>query len=141
MEYTRLFINSFHGTPAKPYESVYLDKGHLVLGESTIRVREFYQQFGVDLGIGHPEPPDHIAIETEFMAFLIHKAVQAYSEGEMEKRERFRDAQIRFLQQHLLCWVWSFSDQVCLHTRNPFYREAGLLSKIYFDYERKEVGF
>lgn len=139
VEYTRLFINSFNGTPAKPYESVHVNKGHLVIGETTVRVREFYRQFGVDLGRYHPEPADHIAIETEFMAYLIDRELNAYMEGELEKADRFRDAQIRFLQQHLLCWAWNFSDQVYIHSQHPFYREAGLFSKIWFDGERRGV--
>lgn len=139
VEYTRLFINSFNGSPAKPYESVHVNNGHLVIGETTVRVREFYRQFDVDLGEHHPEPADHIAIETEFMAYLIEKELAAYTDGELKKAERFRDAQIRFLQQHLLCWAWDFSDRVYVYTRHPLYREAGLFSKIFFDGERKGI--
>jgi TorA maturation chaperone TorD len=141
VEYTRLFINSFNGIPAKPYESVYLDKGHLVDGDATIRVREFYQDFGLCLCPDYPEPPDHIAIETEFMAYLIAREIDAYAGGNLKKGDRFRDAQIRFLQQHLLCWAWNFSDRICVHTRHPFYRAVGLFSKQFFDAERKQVDF
>jgi TorA maturation chaperone TorD len=141
VEYTRLFINSFNGIPAKPYESVYLDKGHLVVGDATIRVREFYQDFGVGMCPDYPEPPDHIAIETEFMAYLIDQAIDAYASGNFKKADRFRDAQIRFLHQHLLCWAWNFSDRICVHTRHPFYRAVGLFSKQFFDSERKQVDF
>jgi len=139
IEYTRLFINSFNGIPAKPYESVYLGKGHLVVGDATIRVREFYQDFGVGPVPDHPEPPDHIAIETEFMAYLIDRAINAYAEGDLKKGETFSDAQIRFLQQHLLCWAWNFSDRICVHTQHPFYRAVGLFSKQFFDGERRQV--
>ncbi|MBN2374577.1 molecular chaperone TorD family protein [bacterium] len=135
VEYTRLFISSFNGTPAKPYESVHVEKGRIVLGETTVRVREFYRRFGVDLGQHHPEPADHIAIETEFMAYLIEREMSAYLEGNIEEADRFRDAQARFLMQHLLCWAWNFSDKVHIYSLHPFYREAGMFSKIFFEIE------
>ena len=141
VEYTRLFINSFNGVPAKPYESVYIDKGHLVIGKATLRVRELYNHFGVGLSSENPEPPDHIAIETEFIAYLIAKEIEAYREGETGRGDWFRDGQIRFLQQHLLVWARHFSDLICLHAQHPFYHEAGSFSKIFFDFERKLVGF
>ena len=140
IEYTRLFINSFNGVPVKPYESVYLSDGHMVSGESTVNVKAFYQAFGVSPMDNYPEPPDHMAIETEFMTHLIIKELHAFEQGDIRRGERFRNGQIRFLQQHLLCWAWHFSDLVHMHSQHPFYHDAGLFSKNFFNVERKMVG-
>ena len=137
IEYTRLFINSFNGVPVKPYESVYLNEGHMVYGEATINVEAFYQSFGVCLNDNYPELPDHFSIETEFVAFLLTQELKAYSKGENERGDWYLDGQIRFLQQHLLYWAWHFSDLVHMHSQHPVYHEAGLFSKDFFNFERK----
>ena len=81
IEYSSLFLGPFRA-PAHPYGSVYLEQERKLMGDSTMEVLQLYAESGVK----HEgdEPPDHIAIELEFMSFLEGKIAQAISEGKFE---------------------------------------------------------
>ena len=61
---------------APPYGSVYLEKNRRVMGDSTMDAKKRYQEAGLKLTL--KEAPDHVAIEMEFMYYLIYREIEAF---------------------------------------------------------------
>lgn len=101
VEFTRLF-RGLHPleSPPPPYESVYGDGG-LLYGPSTMEVARTYRRFRLE-GKNN-EPPDHIALELDFMRFLCQKEAQA-QQGREEAKGWLRE-EGAFLEEHLVTWV------------------------------------
>jgi TorA maturation chaperone TorD len=117
IDHAALFVGPFE-LIAAPYGSVYKEKNRQVMGESTIDVLCFYQNAGLSVDI--KEPPDHIAIELEFMYYLCTKEAESVSNGNQEETEEFRNLQRQFFQSALE-WVPRFCNSIKKGTNNPFY--------------------
>ncbi len=116
-EFTWLFrgLNRFH-SPPPPYESVYLDEG-LVYGASTERVIQRYRRFR--LKGQNNEPPDHIALELDFMRFLCEREALAWqTEGGGQDLLKEEDA---FLSEHLARWAPAFCENIRMSDTTGFY--------------------
>lgn len=70
----------------------------------------FYRAFGLEVADGAAERPDHIGMELEFMAVLAAKEAYAATQGWDDCRGALcRDAQKKFLCEHLGRWVPAFA--------------------------------
>ena len=69
-EYMRLFVGPGH-VKVPIWESVYFDREGLLFGENTLQVRAFYEKHGVEYQFKHQQPEDHMAVELDFMLFLL----------------------------------------------------------------------
>ena len=107
-EYIRLFVNALPEVPCAPYGSVYLEGS--VMGASTVQVAKIYQKYGLITN----EMPDHIAVECEFLAWLLEKAEQSAEVNE--------DCQ--FLYGHLRKWIVPFLAKVEQHDQLGWYRSC-----------------
>ena len=112
-EYTYLFINAPGHLPVPPYASVYLSKDQLC-GLKIHEVLEFYRAAGVGVPSSFSDPPDHLAVELEYMVYLLQNNL-------LELRERF-------LKEHFLLWVPSFSVKVQEAAQREFYRQLAVLA-------------
>ena len=119
-----------------PYESVFRDRWllepasvtesgkepaplvmeRLLMGESTMAVRQAYLQAGV---LPEEDLPDHIANELRFMAHLWAREAEADGEapGLADLRQRFRE-------EHLLQWIGQLREKVAERERLGYYRVA-----------------
>ena len=107
-EYVRLFINAMPEVPCPPYGSVYLEGS--VMGESTLKVAEIYRKYGV----ASEEPADHIAVETEFLAWLHGRAA-----ADGDARQDFT-----YLLGHLRQWTEPFFSKVAEHDQLGCFRHS-----------------
>lgn len=114
VDYARLFVGPFK-VLAPPYGSVYLEKEGQVMGDSTVAVSRFYQEVGLKLDPELKDLPDHIAVELEFLYYLIFTG-----------RDR---AYRQFLAQYLIPWIDSFCDAVELGARTEFYRSLAKVTR------------
>ena len=73
VDYTRLFLGPYL-LLAPPYGSLYLENTRTVMGDSTMDAKQRYQEAGLDLTL--KEAPDHVAIELEFMYYLIYREIE-----------------------------------------------------------------
>ncbi|MHB8788954.1 MAG: TorD/DmsD family molecular chaperone [Desulfobulbaceae bacterium] len=112
-EYVRLFVNALPEVPCAPYGSVYLEG--TVMGESTVKVAALYRKYGM----AHEELADHIAVESEFLAWLHGRAKEV-----PETREDFN-----FLLGHFRKWTNPFFEQVVRHDQLGCYRQCAALSR------------
>ncbi len=76
------------------------------------RVAGFYEAFAYRADEANPEVPDHVSIETGFLAYLALKAAFATDAGEEEPLALAREAYQRFLDEHLLYWIERFEERL-----------------------------
>jgi TorA maturation chaperone TorD len=76
-------------------------------------VAGFYRAFGLTPTSARPERPDHIALELDFMAFLLLKKRLAQTSGEPgavgEHVQVCDETMRKFFDDHLVWWVPSFA--------------------------------
>ena len=92
VDHARLFVGPF-GLKAPPYGSLYLDGDGKVMGNSTMRVIQIYEEEGLEIDAEFTELPDHVAVELEFMYYLAHRAAREFEADEIECRAHSVTAQ------------------------------------------------
>jgi TorA maturation chaperone TorD len=109
LEYRRTF-GLLVSKKAPPYETEYCRQTLVVYRQQVLAdVAGFYRAFGLEPSRELPERHDHLALELEFMAWLIAKEQRARRAGNLEQGEVCRDAQRSFLRDHLVWWVPAFA--------------------------------
>ncbi|MGI6559430.1 MAG: TorD/DmsD family molecular chaperone [Limnochordia bacterium] len=117
------------------FESVY--KEGKLLQDSTFQVARLYYEAGLQAEQKLDLPPDHIAVELEFMSYLCLQHFEALQKGEDELAARAEELQRELLDNHLLEFATSFAARFQEHGRTPFYRNlASCLAKV-MDWERQ----
>ena len=126
-EYTWLF---FASKPRAVYlfESVYTE-GKL-LRDSTFNVARMYYDAGLNVVETMKLPPDHMAVELEFLAYLLFNEAKSFSEKQQDKLELAIRMRKGLLEKHLGSFSKSFSERLKEKARLPFYRAmAHILEK------------
>lgn len=114
-EYIRLFVNAMPELPCAPYGSFYLEG--TLFGSSTQKVAALYRKYGMECN----EPADHIAVESEFLAWLHGRAAE-----DIDARKDFD-----YLLGHLQQWSEPFFKTVEENDRLGYFRRsAGLARRI-----------
>ncbi|MHC4148943.1 MAG: TorD/DmsD family molecular chaperone [Planctomycetota bacterium] len=127
VDFTRLFVGPFK-LLAPPYGSVYLEDNR-ILGDSTVDVRSFYEGEGLEVVI--KDAPDHIAMELEFMHYLVTKQIEATGKANLQILESFLQKQQSFLQTHLTRWLPRFVQKVQENAQTEFYRKLTQLTGMF----------
>lgn len=112
-EYRRLFVGP-NRKAAPLWGSVYTDRECVIFGESTLELRKWMRQVGVQCKTKDGEPEDHIGSMLLMMAWLAQNKPETLEE---------------FLAQHLLTWAPHFLDILEQETENDFYRGLAQLTK------------
>lgn len=130
-EYQRLFVGP--GPVLVPiWESVYFDPEHLMFGDRTLEVREKYQKYNLQFIHKNHQPEDHLAIELEFMCFLIEQYLD--NQNDRRQEELLRD-QKAFFMRHLSTWKDDFYQFLEKSTECQLYKGAGQLLKEFLELE------
>lgn len=135
VDYARLFVGPFE-VLSPPYGSVYLEEGRKTFGESTVDVVQHYKS--ENLNVELKEPPDHIAIELEFMYYLISREVESIKNEDFVSAEKYLKKQQQFLKDHISAWVEGFSASLINNAESKAYKKlaSSLLSKIKTDLKK-----
>ncbi|HVP43631.1 MAG TPA: molecular chaperone TorD family protein [Terriglobales bacterium] len=125
-DYTRMF---FASKPRLAYlfESVYRE-GKL-LQESTFQIARLYADAGLKLTEDFRLPPDHIAVELEFLSFLVFKEIEGTKKGKSKQADYARELQAQVIDEHLGAFAASIGERVMEHARTNFYRTVALILK------------
>lgn len=128
-EYARLF---FAPKPRLVYlfESVY-DEWRLYQ-ESTFDVARLYRQAGLKPDDEFRLPPDHIALEFEFMAYLAFNEMEARKEGMEENGDYAARLGEKMLREHLSPFAANVARLMAEHAGLAFYRLVAAIVKSLF---------
>ena len=119
--YVQLFINSRDGIIAPLYASCYAagsapGKDAALMGPPAISMKERFESKGLSLGEHIQDPPDHLAIELEYLFFLLEK-------GWSGNDPALSDEAGSFAAEIMLPWVVQFKDRlVAVETQCRFYQ-------------------
>jgi TorA maturation chaperone TorD len=98
-----------------PYETEYYPTQEtFARSQQLADIAGFYRAFGIEPALSSPERPDHLALELEFMAFLLLKKRQALATAGVdpeaaEQADICDRAQRDFFCDHLAWWVPTFA--------------------------------
>jgi TorA maturation chaperone TorD len=120
VEYTKLFLGPFK-TLAPPYSSLYFG-GTELMNDETVWVMSCYKKAGLEFNRELNDVPDHVAVETEFMYYLVHHEIKALDAGNRESALAFWENQKEFFDRHYKKWVPQFCDKIATATGNEYYR-------------------
>jgi TorA maturation chaperone TorD len=126
IDYSKLFMGPY-GLLAPPYGSIYLEDSTRLMTDSTMDVRDRYREEGLDIDL--KEAPDHIAIELEFMYFLVFREVEAIRDSDSGNVAVYLEKQKVFLENHLGKWVTIFTDRVEANAQTYFYKNLAHTTK------------
>lgn len=127
-----------------PCETEYIDgKRSFQRSQTLADIQGFYRAFGLTLPTTHRERADHISLELEFVAFLVdmeRRAIESDAEDRRERAEVCREAQARFLGEHLAWWAPAFALLLAKESRGGFYALAARLLAALVAAERGLLG-
>ena len=107
VDYMRLLVG-VGKVLAPPWGSVYLDEDRLLFNEDTLKVRLYYEHYGMKLKEKYKEPDDHLGLELEFIAYLFENG----------KTDAVRD----FVEKYVTSWIFQWNNDVQKHARTGYYR-------------------
>lgn len=109
-----------------PYESEYCPQTFSVYRAHTIAdVAGFYRAFGLEPSRDMPERHDHIALELEFMSWLILK--EAYARETSRNAQATENARVcaeaagKFFREHVVWWMPAFAHALRQRAASRFY--------------------
>ncbi len=104
IDYAALFVGPFE-LIAPPYGSIYLEGKRQVMGNSTLDIQKHYHDAGIAVDVY--EPADHIAIELEFMYYLLMQEAEALHNNDENVANTLRNLQMQFFQG-AMSWIPEF---------------------------------
>ncbi len=129
--FSKLFVGPFE-LMAAPYGSVYLDENRQAMGDSTLRVIQYYIDAGLNPSEDNKEPPDHISTELEFMYYLVFQHLET---GDIQ----FLQKQRQFLLNQMRLWVPKFTSDIVNSQLHSFYVSLASLTHDFMDWEVKQL--
>lgn len=129
-----------------PYETEYIDsKFAFQRSQQLAEIAGYYQAFGLQPSDQHRERQDHVSLELEFMAVVIGLELFASARpaGDPEASQRAtvcREAQMRFVTDHLAWWVPALARLLALLHGDGFYAASARLLVALLPIERALLG-
>lgn len=134
-EYLRVFTHVIT-SDCHPCETAYTATHMFQQAQKIADLNGFYRAFGVEPDV---ERPDHVSVESEFMAFLIQKEANALSNGRPRRAGFVRRTQRTFIEDHLGPWVRTFARFVEIKAEEGPYAALAALTKRLFESEFEEL--
>jgi TorA maturation chaperone TorD len=116
--YVRLFVSHPGGLAAPLYHSCYVGEG-LVMGPPAGAMAQRLEEAGLALEDKPGEPPDHLAVELEYLIYLLEEG----GRGRPELMEQAQEMAGRFM----LPWLREFSERQQSESGCPLYPMAARL--------------
>lgn len=112
--YQRLFVGPY-ALPAPPWGSVYLDHENVLFGNSTLDLREWMLENGIDIALTQNEPEDHIGLMIMMVAWIAETRPEKLNE---------------LLAEHLLPWAYRYLEKLSLQGAFPYYEGLAMLTTL-----------
>lgn len=100
--------------------------------ESTFAITRLYYETGLKLDESFKLPPDHIAVELEFMAYLAFNEQEALQAGNKENAEYAAEMQQKVLTNYLGPLALNVGNRIANKAKAVFYQTMGQLLKQLF---------
>jgi TorA maturation chaperone TorD len=131
------------GRYVTPYEAVYRDEREvgdrrvrgLLMGPSTLAVKQLYCEAGVAISEDCKDLPDHVGLELACMEFLCRAEARAWNRGDLNEARRVRGYEKRLVCDHLVQWVPTLCERICGHAAGSFYRGIARLAEVFLRQE------
>jgi TorA-specific chaperone len=117
-EYVRLFIAAGGGVAAPLYESCHAGGKPRVMGESALAMRRRLADAGLELAGAANEPPDHLAVELEYLYHLLATGWTGDDSGDAAGAGAAGPA---FAREVMLPWVGRFAAALDAGQPHPAY--------------------
>ena len=128
------------GKTVIPYETEYCRQTlTFYRAQQLADIAGFYRAFGLETSSESPERQDHISVELEFMAHLIHKELFAAASPDpalQEKASLCSNAQKEFFRTHLAWWIPAFAALLRREASSPLYSALALALASFLPGER-----
>ena len=129
------------GRYVTPYEAVYRDQRvvgdklvqGLLMGPSTLAVKQLYQDAGAEVSEECKELPDHVGLELACMEYLCREEARALQQDGADCAQRARGLQKTLLREHLLEWVPALCSRVRENANSRFYRGIASLAVTFIE--------
>lgn len=125
--YVRLFISSRQGVAAPLYQSCYAYDGAPLMGPPALVMRERLAAVGLTLSGITQEPPDHLAVELEYLYFLLDK-------GWTHSDAAYTAEAADFIETELGTWIDPFTERVAQAPDPALFAPAAVLTKTVIDW-------
>ena len=112
------------------FESVY-NEGKLY-DESTFQIARLYYEAGLKVEKDFRLPPDHIAVELEFMSFLSFKEMEGLKTGDGKIESYAVELQGRTLDEHLRRFALAVAGNLGKHAKTGFYQAVATVMAALF---------
>jgi TorA maturation chaperone TorD len=123
-----------------PYETEYVDSKFAFQRSNALAdVSGFYHAFGLTTSDRHPDRPDHVVLELEFMAQLLgleRDAADDDADRRAAQRQVCREAQAHFFREHIAWWMPVFARLLGREEPQGFYAAAGVFLAALISAER-----
>ncbi len=101
----------------------------------------FYRAFGLEVADDAGERHDHICLELEFMCVLAAKEAYALEHQlDADQLAQCREAQKKFLREHLSRWTPAFTRRLTAATTNPTLRALAEFTRAFIEAECARFG-
>lgn len=114
-ELQHVFRQTFGLSGSLCYETEYGLPHEFRMSQELADIAGFYRAFGVRCGGAVQERPDHIAVECEFMHLVCLKEAWSAHQKQEEAMELCREAERKFLADHLGRWIPFFVKSLAMH--------------------------
>jgi TorA maturation chaperone TorD len=117
------------GSKCPPYETEYVPSKFTFQRSNMLAdVAGYYRAFGLTTSTSHPDRPDHLAVQCEFLAQLLElqsRAASGESPEALDHVEVCEAALRRFLQEHVVWWAPAFGKLLSRQDPGGFYGAVG----------------
>ncbi len=125
--------------PNPPYESVYRGDEQ-VFSDTTSKVIQYYRDIGLGMNNDYQgEPPDHIGIELDFMSNLCRMEAKEWEKGDVSKSLSLLNNENKFLQEHILTWVFVLCKQIKKYGKTDFYRGLAESTESWVTFDNEQI--
>lgn len=125
VEYARVFLAagvfSREKRTAVPYESVFTDEEHVVMGAARDKVVRCFAANGFQVNAELHEPEDHLSFELEFCQHMSEKAAALLQAGERKGFLACASSQLEFIEEHPLSWIAQLQQVAEGYAKTTFY--------------------
>ncbi len=137
--YVSLFAAAADRVPCPPYESTYLAARGISDAVVLASVERDYATAGLYGSSAQKQSPDHISMETEFLAILCGREAQAWEAKKTRQGVGLLEKESKFIETHLGSWLRAFAHDVQRADAGGVYADAAAAALAFVTHDRDLV--